>query len=399
MTSLAFQKEPFQQVCIAGVEIDVLGTAHVSQVSADHVVERIESQQYDCVMVELCQRRYQSLTDAQALAKIDLWEMIKQRKAMDIIATLLLQGYQQRLAEQLDIEVGAEIKAAIEYAHKYNLPLRIIDRDIGVTMRRLMRTVRWWEKMLLFGSVLTASLMQPQLSKRDIEELKSSDQLSEMFEDMGFGGKKIKRILIDERDRYMAAKITQAAQEQSFKKAFAVVGAGHLPGITRALTVGVNDTQGELKQLCTVPPRTYWTKVLPWLVVAVILTGFAIGFSQSTTLGIDLAIYWVLINGSLSALGALIARGHYLTVLTAFFAAPLTSLNPTIGAGMVTAFVELAVRKPQVIDFQELRRDIKHWHGWKKNRVARTLLVFFFSTLGSAIGTYLGGIYIFRKVF
>jgi pheromone shutdown protein TraB len=107
---------------------------------------------------------------------------------------------------------------------------------------------------------------------------------------------------------------------------------------------------------------------------------------------------WVLINGGLAAAGALIAAAHPLTVLTAALAAPLTSLNPTIGVGFVTAAVETWLRKPNVGDFARLKQDTTHLGGWWSNRVSRILLVFFFSTLGSAIGTYVAGFRIFDRL-
>ena len=126
--------------------------------------------------------------------------------------------------------------------------------------------------------------------------------------------------------------------------------------------------------------------------------GFGIGFSRSSELGWQLVLDWVLINGGLSALGAMIAMAHPLTTLTAFLAAPLTSLNPTVGAGMVTAAVEIYLRRPEVGDFSRLRKDTSSLKGWWRNRVSRTLLVFLFSTLGSAAGTYVAGFRIFERL-
>jgi len=106
----------------------------------------------------------------------------------------------------------------------------------------------------------------------------------------------------------------------------------------------------------------------------------------------------VLINGGLSALGAAIAGAHPLTVVGAFIAAPITSLNPMVGAGMVTAMIEIYIRKPKVADFNQLKHDTTHFKGWWKNRVTRTLLIFILSTLGSAIGTYVAGFFIFERL-
>jgi pheromone shutdown protein TraB len=84
--------------------------------------------------------------------------------------------------------------------------------------------------------------------------------------------------------------------------------------------------------------------------------------------------------------------------MTAFLAAPITSLNPMIGAGFVTSAMELWLRKPKMQDFDNLRHDTAYFKGWWKNRISRTLLVFIFSSLGSAIGTYIAGLIIYHRI-
>jgi pheromone shutdown protein TraB len=133
------------------------------------------------------------------------------------------------------------------------------------------------------------------------------------------------------------------------------------------------------------------TKLLPWLLVALILVGFGIGFSREEDLGWRLLLEWTLINGGLAGLGAAIALAHPLTVLATALAAPFTSLNPLVGAGFVAAGVELGLRRPRVGDVANLRRDVTVVRGWWRNRAARALLVFLLATLGSALGTYVAG--------
>ncbi|MEE4377220.1 MAG: TraB/GumN family protein, partial [Candidatus Competibacteraceae bacterium] len=227
--------------------------------------------------------------------------------------------------------------------------------------------------------------------------LKEGDVLESTFAQFADQEKDLFIPLIDERDRYMAAKLLQELADRKHGHVLAVVGAGHLQGIANYLQQEQNprETIGALDQL---PTPSRWPKLLPWLIVALVFIGFGIGFSRSPNLGFQLVLDWVLINGGLAALGALIAGAHPLTVISAFGAAPLTSLNPTIGAGMVTAGVELYLRKPNVGDFSRLRTDTAHLKGWWRNRVARTLLVFILSTLGSAIGTYVAGFRIFDRL-
>jgi pheromone shutdown protein TraB len=101
----------------------------------------------------------------------------------------------------------------------------------------------------------------------------------------------------------------------------------------------------------------------------------------------------------LSALGALIAGAHPLSIVAAFVAAPLKPFRPGIPSGAVSAMAEAWVRKPRVLDFERLRDDITHWTGWWKNRVARTLLNFFLVSIGTIAGEYIAGIHIIRSLF
>jgi len=203
--------------------------------------------------------------------------------------------------------------------------------------------------------------------------------------------------LVNERDQYMAHRLMDEASSGEHKSILAVVGAGHLKGIKSYLETQLKDTKS-LEELDSIPASSRWPKVIPWVIVALVFIGFGIGFSRAPELGWQLVMEWVVINGGLSAVGALLANAHPLTILIAFLAAPLTSLNPTVGAGMVTAGVEAWIRKPRVGDFSTLKKDTIKLGGWWKNRVSRTLLVFLFSTIGSAAGTYIAGFRIVEQL-
>ncbi len=374
----------------------LLGTAHVSPESVADVRRELAAQQYDAIAVELCESRHQSLSDPAALEKLDLFEVLRAGKAGMVMASLALGAYQQRLADQFDIRPGAELEAAIQGAKQQNRPLWLIDRDIGTTLKRIMRRVPWWQRFSLMTGLLGSLLSRQTVSAEEIERLKQGDMLESTFSEFAVQSSALYEPLIAERDRYMAARLLQALA--SIEKAsdtpqqvLVVVGAGHLKGLENALQEGISDPASERAALERVPPAARWPKVIPWVVVAVILAGFALGFSRSTELGLRLVLDWVLINGGLCALGVLLARGHILTIIGSFFAAPLTSLNPTIGAGFVAAAIELMNRRPRVADFRALRESITDWKGWWRNRVARILLVFLFATIGSAVGTYLAG--------
>ncbi len=396
--------QPIADLRIGDTRVTLLGTAHVSRQSAEKVAELIDSGEFDAVAIELCEGRYNNIRDPDALAKMDLFKAIKGGKAPMVMASLALSAFQQRLADQFGIEPGAEMRMAMEKAEEKGLPLLKIDRDIGVTLKRVYRSVPWWQRFNIFSGLLASVVSKEKIEEADIEKLKEGDMLETTFQEFAETSSEIYGPLIDERDRYMANEIYAAVRVEKPKHLLAIVGAGHLKGIERYLRelvareAAVTAVAEEIRELDRIPEGARLWRWIPWLIVGVIVAGFAIGFARSAELGWDLVSDWVVINGALAAIGAAAALAHPLTIFGAFIAAPITSLNPTIGAGMVTAAIEMYLRKPTVEDFQNLRKETSNWRGWWHNRVSKVLLVFFFSTLGSAIGTYVAGFKIFDKL-
>ncbi len=393
-------QEPLVSVEVTGGTVTVLGTAHVSKASAEKVRECLGTGKYDAVGVELCPSRYNAIVNPDVLAKMDLLQVLKEGKAPMVTASLALGAYQQRLAEQFGIEPGAEMRAAIEVGQEAKLPVLLLDREVGTTLKRIYRNVPWWRRLGLLSGLLASVISREEVSEEEVERLKEGDILETAFSQFAEQAKDLYQPLIDERDRYMAARLRQEFAHGEQQHILAVVGAGHVKGIAHHLQqiASPSELDQTVDELDRVPSPSRWPRVLTWLIVLLLLAGFVIGFARSPSLGWQLVADWVVINGGLAALGTLIAGGHPVTVVGAFLAAPLTSLNPMVGAGMVTAFIEVFVRKPSVGDFSHLRSDTTHLKGWWRNRVTRTLLVFLLSTLGSVLGTYLAGFRILDRL-
>jgi len=312
-------------------EYTLLGTAHVSKASADEVRQLINSGEFDAVAIELCPARFASLKDPDAIANLDLFQVIKQGKAGMVAANLALGSFQQRVAEESGIAPGEEMNAAIEEASEKNLPLLVIDRDVGITLKRVYRSVPWWQRAGLIAGLVGSLFSREKVSPEEIEKLKQGDMLESTFSEFAADSEQLYQALIAERDHYMALRLAQENGDSKYKKVLVIVGAGHLKGLAENLNGHLPANPNEqLEVLRSLPPSNKWLKYVPWLIVALILTGFVIGFSRDTGLGTQMVVDWVLINGGLSALGVLLAGGHPLTLLTAFIAAPLTSLTTYI---------------------------------------------------------------------
>ncbi len=395
----ATQAEPLKTVKVRNCNVTLLGTAHVSKASADKVQELIATGKYDAVAVELCPSRHKVIVNPDAMAKMDLFQVIKNGQASMVAASLALGAFQQRMAEQFNIEPGAEMRVAIKDAQAAKLPVLLIDREIGTTLKRIYHNVPWWKRFTLFAGLIESVISKEKFSAAEIEKLKEGDVLESSFAQFAENEKDLFRPLISERDEYMSARLIKECEENNYQHILAVIGAGHLNGMVQQLeTQSITNPDERIAQLDTIPAPSQWLKFIPWIIVVLILAGFAIGFTRSPEMGTAMVVDWIVINGGLSALGAAIAFAHPLSILTAFLAAPLTSLNPTIGAGMVVAAVEAYLRKPKVSDFNRLRTDTTTLKGWWNNQVTRILLIFILSTLGSAIGTYVAGFRIFEQL-
>ncbi|WP_316367398.1 TraB/GumN family protein [Candidatus Thiodiazotropha sp. CDECU1] len=391
-------REPQREVILGDSKVTLLGTAHVSRSSAEKVQQLLQGGDYDAVAVELCPSRYNALINPDDLAKMDLLKVVKEKRVLMVMTNLALGAYQQRLADQFGISPGEEQREAIRIAQESHRTLLLIDREISTTLKRVAGNLTWWKRLTLFAGILGSILSKEEVSEEEIEHLKEGDILETTFAEFAEDRQDLYIPLIDERDQYMAARILQELASKGHEDLLVVVGAGHMNGIANYLQSPMASPDERISQLEVEPKPSRWPKLIPWMIVALVLSGFVIGFQRSPSLGWQLVMDWVVINGGLSALGALLAAAHPLTVVTAFVAAPLTSLNPAIGAGMVTAAAELFLRKPTVADFARLRNDTTSFRGWWKNRVSRTLVIFFFSTLGSAIGTYVAGFRIFERL-
>lgn len=387
-----WRTQPHALVERDGVRYTLLGTAHVSSSSVAAVRAAIDSDAFDTIAVELDPQRLQSLTDPDALARLDLVQVIRSGKTALFAANLGLAAYQRRLAEQLGIEPGAELKAAALEARGRGLTLHLIDRDVGLTFRRTSQRLGWWGRAKLAGGLVAALFGDEEVGDAEIEKLKQGDLLEASFGEFAADNPALYDTVIAERDRYMAARLRESATAASgAREVLAVVGAGHLQGLARHLredTQAPATVRAELETLRQKSPIPWFTLAL----AAFVLGGFAWGFWHGgVDVGADLLLYWVLLTGSLGAIGCAAAGGHPLSILTAFIASPVTPLHPALASGTLSALVEAWVRKPTYADFMALRNDVASVRGWWRNRVARVLLNFFLTSLGTAIGVWLGG--------
>jgi len=397
-----FAGQPVRVVERDGVRYTLLGTAHVSHASVEAVEMAIASGRFDAVAVELDPQRLQALTDPDTLARLDLVEVIRKGRVALFAANLALSAYQRRLAEQLGIEPGAELKRAVVLAGERGLPVHLIDREVGLTFKRASQQLGFFGKLKLMMGLGAGLFSSDEVGADEIEKLKQGDMLESSFGEFAEESPELYTTIIGERDRYMATRLREERALQGVEPAqrevLAVVGAGHLAGLANWLETDTEAPVPLREQLEAVPKK----RNIPWFTLAimvVVLAGIVVGFMRGGMgMGLDLLLIWAMYTGGLAGLGALLAGSHPLSVLTAIIAAPFKPFRLSIPAGAFSALVEVRLRKPAYADFLNLRDDAQTLKGWYRNRVTRVMLTFMLTSAGSAAGLWLAGIQVWGKI-
>lgn len=383
-------EENITRIHLDGKEYILIGTAHVSKHSAEQVKEVIEAEKPDAVCVELDKQRYQSITDGNKWKEMDIIQVIKEKKASLLLMNLAISSFQNRMANQFGIKAGQEMIQGIESAKETGATLVLADRNIQITFARIWGGIGLKGKALLLSQVIAGIFSKESITEDELEKMKSQDTLQAILNEFTETFPRLKKPLIDERDQYLAQKIKEAPGE----KIVAVLGAAHVPGIKEEIK-----KEQDLTKLTSVPPKSKWPKIIGWSIPVMILAIIAYTFIANPQAGLSQTFSWILWHGGLSALGAAIALGHPLTVLTAFLAAPITSLNPVLASGWFAGLAQAYVRRPSVKDFETLSEDVFSVKGFWKNKVSRILLIVVLSNLGSTLGTVIGGADVIRVFF
>jgi pheromone shutdown-related protein TraB len=399
MTNNDFAGQPVIEVDANGIHFTLLGTAHVSAKSLEAVKAAIDSGAYDTIAVELDANRHKQLTQPDALYQLDIFQIIKQDKIGLVAANLSLAAYQRRLADQLGIEPGAELKAACLEAQTRSLRLELIDRDAGLTLKRTWANLGFFKRAQLAAGLGSSLLSSDEIGEQEIEQLKEGDMLESSFGEFAKQTPELYQSIIHERDLYMAAKLRQLSAHADIRHVLAVVGAGHLAGLAKALREpGPEDLGQQIAELEAIPAKSS----IAWFTIvlfAFLALGFAWGYQQGgAALAGTLLLQWALITGLGGLIGCIAARGHWLSCIAAFIASPITPLHPALSSGMVSAYVEAKMRKPTYQDLLDLRQDTTEISGWWKNRFARILVNFILTNMGTALAVWIAGAAFFIKL-
>jgi len=362
----------------------LLGTAHVATASVEAVKQNIEEWKPDIVAVELCKSRFEALTQDRRLDKEGLLKVIKEGKAPMVLLQSLLAAEQRKLGIDEGQQPGAELLAAVEAAQEYELEVKLVDRDIQTTLRRAWKNMRFKEKAGLMWALLADDDAEEELELEEM--LADKDLLTSLMEELREVSPGAGEVLIDERDEFIARKISEI---RSDGKVLAVLGAGHLDGVSKLLCEDVKPSEERISELELVPKGGRILKTISYAIpvaVFALLGWFAYNGDLASIK--ENGIYWFAGNFIGAALFCLLAGGHPIAILVAALASPITSLNPALAAGWFAGYAQMKVKEPTGEDLTEFLKLDSAKLFWT-NRAGRILLVTALTNLGSMAGAWI----------
>jgi len=440
------------RILLDDVEIILIGTGHILEKSVKEVGEVIEREHPDIVAVELCEGRYRALKGE--VTNFSVKDALSGNPLI-LLTQWLLAYIQRKMGDEIGVQPGAEMLAAIEKAEERGCDVALVDRPIQITMQRFWAKMSVWEKLKMFFSLASAIFHLRELGEAkgrkrergrgereraktrvlggvDVEHLTDEDVVSQLLNELRQFSPGAATALLDERDAFIAGRLhslskmlhERAVRERAGKartertqqtkiasvegesgeggsvgKIVAVVGAGHIQGIRKYLSNP--DSIPPLEDLCDVPARkkiSLKTLLTAGLLAVLLFLALAVIYSGISTQTLLTALFWwFLINGVLSGGGVIAARGHPLSALVAFSVAWLTSLNPFLAAGWFAGIVEASLRSPTVEDVKEMLK-AESFGDLMRNRMFKVIFVAALANIGSMIGTFLGAYVVLRVV-
>ncbi|KAH8957514.1 hypothetical protein BDL97_07G095800 [Sphagnum fallax] len=224
-----------------GAQLYLVGTAHVSEKSAEEVREVIHQVKPDTVAVELCAERAKKMLSGESTkAKSffqQLLDMLHMPGGLDqkLISFWLKSMYE--LIRSTGVEPGKEFRVAMEEAQRLNANVLYVDQDVQVTMKRLrdVITLRDIIKIIMTNSnpnIEQYPTILKDWEKNDfqgsVERLKTRETVRQLISWMEAAFPDVVKVMVHERDALMVKRLRACEG-----KVVGVVGMAHMDGIER----------------------------------------------------------------------------------------------------------------------------------------------------------------------
>lgn len=205
--------------------ITLIGTGHVFDLSRQ-ITEIFDRKQPDVLCLELDKNRYQAMM----MRKADPEGYKKASKDQPIVYKLLAR-FQNNLAEEYGVQAGQEMITSSDYAQSHQIPLAFIDMNAQNLFTRMLKQMTVREKIRIAFSGFAGLFISKVKVEKELDKIQGN--FDKYLVEIGKKFPTVKRVLIDERNTYMAQQLKTA--NEKYEKVIAVVGDGHISGLSEML--------------------------------------------------------------------------------------------------------------------------------------------------------------------
>ncbi|MEK6875011.1 MAG: TraB/GumN family protein [Nanoarchaeota archaeon] len=205
--------------------ITILGTSHIAKESIHTIQKSIEKNKPDIIGLELDSNRFHALLNP-----------TKHKIRLSDIRTVGIKGYlfarigawaEEKMGKSIGVNPGLEMKYAIELAHKYHIPIALIDQDITITLKRFSNTLTWKEKFHFLYDILFASKFKNSIASFDLNKVPPQHLIQKLITQLKTRYPNVYQVLIVERNQIMAQRLAHLTHKHPEKYILAIIGAGH----------------------------------------------------------------------------------------------------------------------------------------------------------------------------
>ena len=240
--------------------IEILGTNHIAKESITKIKSTFKSFKPDIVCLELDSQRYPSLLENRKQSLNPL--LIKKVGVKGYLFALIGGFVQKKLAKKTGYKPGIDMKTASDLAKKNNAQILLIDQQIQRTLWNISHKISKRDKKNfasdIYWSIIFALLGQKLFfkvfnkNKKIINKIKtrilfatsqsfnlntipSEHVIEQLMEKVRFIYPSVYKILVSDRNKYMATNLHNIMLKNPDKKILTIVGAGHTAGMIELL--------------------------------------------------------------------------------------------------------------------------------------------------------------------
>ncbi|MFH1212342.1 MAG: TraB/GumN family protein [Candidatus Woesearchaeota archaeon] len=203
----------------------IVGTSHVARDSLTIVHDAFAKSNPDIVAVELDRNRlFALLHDAKPSSNpLAIFKIGFKGYFFALIGSYL----QRKLGTITGVKPGSDMLLAVNLAKQHGKQVALIDQDIRITLKSFSKKTKARDKIRFIADIVFAPFRKKESLPFNIQEIPSEELVDSLLLKLKKRYPSFYRVLVTDRNRFMAKNISALLESNPEKKILCVIGAGH----------------------------------------------------------------------------------------------------------------------------------------------------------------------------